>query len=515
MLDKLNLKYLVRAHTIIGLFSIFLFYLSSYFGSVTFFLPYISQWELPSSHIEKSEDYKFNIDEKLDEIVKKYKLNEKDIEIKPPSFRDPRVSIAANNQSTIYLNPNTNEELDTFYEFNNISEFMNEIHFGDNIPVIGRFLMGVVSTLTIFLIISAILLFIYNKKKKKEKVTAKRSFFKWHKNLGLIVIPFLLIFVITGAFIGLMLNTSSVFALSATNYKESNLRKLVAPILFSQRVKLKDEIKEKASLPLSTLYEITRENFEKLHVTGINIYNYNKQNSQTMFRGYLFDNRALTGEVNRVGIILNSVDGSVISKIDLDKKHGVSTLLSGFYFLHFLPDETVFIRFVFFILGIGVCFCLAFGYLIWAQKKINKNTRYTNFLNRSALSIIVGTIPASALLFLLHWIIPFEYINRDILIKGLFYIYFLGLFIYSFYEGCVSKIIKNSLFMATLFLIAAIFLHGFFTEIYIWDSFFNKLDVIFFVDLCLFIIALFFVYLAIKIDDKFLSDFNYKRSENA
>ena len=65
-MEKLNIKFLLRAHTIVGLFCIFLFYISSYFGSLTFFLPYINYWELPSKHIEKTLDYGFNIDNKLD-----------------------------------------------------------------------------------------------------------------------------------------------------------------------------------------------------------------------------------------------------------------------------------------------------------------------------------------------------------------------------------------------------------------------------------------------------------------
>ena len=52
---------------------------------------------------------------------------------------------------------------DTFYEYTNVSEFFNELHFGENIPVIGQFLMGLASIGVLFLIFSAILLFLFNK----------------------------------------------------------------------------------------------------------------------------------------------------------------------------------------------------------------------------------------------------------------------------------------------------------------------------------------------------------------
>ena len=57
-MEKIKYKISLRAHTIIGIFCIFLFYYS-YFGSLTFFLPYISCGNFFSKHIEKSINYSF------------------------------------------------------------------------------------------------------------------------------------------------------------------------------------------------------------------------------------------------------------------------------------------------------------------------------------------------------------------------------------------------------------------------------------------------------------------------
>ena len=513
MLEKLNIKYLIRAHTVIGLFCIFLFYISSFFGSITFFLPYVNQWELPSTHIEKTLNYTFNIDNKLNEIINKYKLDEKNIEITPPSFKDPRISISSKDQSTIFLNPNTNEELDTFYENNSIAEFINEIHFGENIPLIGTFLMGLSSTAILFLILSGIILFISTKKKRKQNQTPKRFWFKWHRNLGLIIIPFLLIFTITGAFIGMMLNTSTIFSLNATDYKESNLRKLVSPILFKQKDNLEKNEINTQMLDLSILYKKAQENYENLEIKKINIYNYNKENSQIVFSGYLRDNRALSGNINRVNITLNSINAQVLSKTYLEQTHGIKQTLSAFYFLHFMPDETIGVRVLFFVLGVLLLISLVFGYLLWAQKKLHNidDFRLSNFINRVMLTIVLASFTCVGFLFFTHYLINNEFLQKDLFIKGMFYILFFILLFYSFFENRVSKIVKVNLYLSSVFFFFSAFIHGFQTKMFIWDSYAKNIDVIFYVDLILILSSIILFFTAKKISLNFMSNFNYDR----
>ncbi len=50
MLNNLNLKFLIKAHTKIGLFALFFFYISAFFGTITLFLPQIQTWENPSRY---------------------------------------------------------------------------------------------------------------------------------------------------------------------------------------------------------------------------------------------------------------------------------------------------------------------------------------------------------------------------------------------------------------------------------------------------------------------------------
>ncbi len=501
--EKLNLKYLLRAHTVIGLVCVFLFYISSYFGAFTLFLPYIQIWETPSKHIKHTVNYEFNIDKKLEKIINEYKFNTKNIEITPPNFKDPRIQISSKNQNSVFLNPNTNEILDTKNEQKTVSTFFNMIHFGGNIPIVGRVMMGIASICILFLIISGIMIFFLNKKKKaNERKSFKRTWYKWHKYLGLFLAAFIFIFAITGAFLGFMLTNSAPFALTASNFEKSSLRPLVSPIIFKQKELLKEDTNISKMQDLSFLILKAKENYKNLHIDKINIYNFNKSNSQIHFRGHLTNNKALTGPFNKVFITLNSNTAEVIEKKQLEQTHIINKVMSAFYFLHFLPDETILLRTILFILSIFMIICLVFGYLIWAEKKLKhqNDLGYFNFLNRFCIAIMIGVIPASCFVIFLHWLLPFETYDREIWIQGCFYILWAFTLFYSMYESSITKIFKLFFLISIILIVCAVLLHGLKTELYFWISFQKELYALFLVDIIFLFFALILLFLYFYIE---------------
>lgn len=488
-IEKLNLKYLIRSHTIIGLFCLFLFYISSFFGSITLFLPYINTWETPSKHFKSTSDYSFNIDEQLDNLLTKNQFLTDNIDIIFPSFKDNRIQISALNQNSIYLNPNTNEVLPTKFEQKTVSDFFNILHFGANIPYIGQPLMGMASVGVLFLIISGFLLFIHNKKKEKKVMVKnyKKIWIQWHKYLGLSLMPFIFIFSITGAFLGFMLFASTPFALTASNFEENNLRKLVAPIIFKQKQNLAQNSTIVPMQKLSLLIQTAQKNYPELKIQKATIYNYNKENSQIVFSGYLQENKALSGRTNRMSITLQSSSAEVLEKTTLENTHIIKKALSAFYYLHFIPDETLGLRIVFFILSLAMMICLVFGYLIWAEKKLKhlNEMRYFNFLNRLSMALMIGIIPATCFVLFLHWLLPFDTFDRDIWIKGCFYSLWAFTLFYSVYENFVIKSLKLFFLLSFILLVCAVLLHGLKMNLYFWESFQQELWCVFYVDLAL------------------------------
>lgn len=504
--EKLNLKFLIRAHTIVGLACLFLFYISSYFGAFTLLLPYIKTWELPSKHIQHTYEHQFNIDTHLPQIIQEQNFLTQNIEITLPTFKDPRLQISAQNQNTVFLNPNTNEILTLNNEQDTISNFFNLVHFGSNIPIFGQPLMGLASIATLFLILSGVLLYFKNKKKAhpKEKPSFKKKWVTWHKYLGFYLTPFVLIFTLTGAFLGFMLYSSTPFALSSSNFEEKNIRKLVGPTLFNKKALLPKSSEKVQTIPFSKLYEKAQANYPELFIDKVNIYNYNQENSQTVFSGHLKNNRMLTSRINRVWITLDSHNAKVLEKIDFEQTHVMKKVMSGFYFFHFLTDETLLLRLLFFILTLGLITTLVLGYMIWAEKSIKHRhePHYFSVMNRLSIAVMIGVIPASAFVVFLHWLLPFDVYDREIWIKGCFYALWSFTCFYSIYEENITKVIKRLLMASSVLFILAVLLHGLKMNLYPWQSFQEELWVIFGVDMLFTLLAL-LLFIAAKTVDKF------------
>ncbi|MCV6607865.1 MAG: PepSY domain-containing protein [Campylobacterales bacterium] len=496
-INKVNKKLLIQGHTFIGLLVVFLFYISTYFGSLTLFLPYIQTWESPSKHIHSTKDYTFNIDQELDEIIANNHLLTRVIEIIPPNFKDPSLTVSSKNQTTLHIDPNTNEILDTDFEKNSLSTFFNDLHTGGFMGLTGRVIMGVVSLGMIFLLLSGIIMYFSSKKLNKN------SWFKWHKDLSFLLVPYIIIFCLTGGFMGFMLPNSSFFAKAATNNQENNMRKLVSPIIFKKKRILKKSKNQVLVKPLSNLIEIAQENYPDLKIEKIAIYNYKKDNSQTHFIGYLKNNRSLTARVNRMTITLDSQNGKVIEKKEIKDSHIIKKTLSAFYFLHFLTDEKIIIRVVLFIGGVLMALSLVFGYMIWAEKRLKDihEPYYYSFINRFTIAVMLGVIPATAGLLAIYWIIPPYLIDKEIWLRGSFYLLWSVALFISIISNSSIKTGKIYLYGSSFFFFLAVFLHGKTTGFFIHTSLLNNLNTVFAVDLTLLFCGLISFVLALKIEN--------------
>lgn len=498
--SNVYIKFLIKVHTLIGIFAIFFFFLATYFGSITLFKPYFNSWQNPSRHFEIVENKELNLDFALHKALKELKYPNDNIDIVLPSFKDKALAVSTGFSRKVYINPYTNKVLDTKNENNLITTFLNDIHVGRNIPIIGQTLMGMSCLAIIFLSISGVFLWLVNRNKKRK--IAKKAWFKWHKDLSLVLIPYIIIFALTGSFLGFMLNNSKPFSLSATDYKTNSLRKLVGPIIFAKTPKVEKTKQNVDMLEYSKLYEKAQKIYPNLQIKNIKINAWYESNAQIEFLGYLKDNKILTGSINRVKLILKGSDGSIVTKKTFEDTHTMNKFMSAFYVFHFFPDQEFTTRLIFFALGVLCAVSLAFGLLIWLDKKESENKNnplYFNFTSKLALCVIVGVIPASSLLFLLHWLVPFDLGNRNTILTGSFYAFWSMTLFYSVYKTKAKEVIKHFLYTSSVFIFLAVLFHGIKTNIYIWDSFKMNLPVIFWVDFSFLVFAFICIYIAFKI----------------
>ncbi len=488
-LDNVYLKYLIRSHTIVGVFVVFFFYLSTFFGTITLFKPYLHSWENVSRHFSVVDNSKLDLDIAVQNALEKLQNPSNNVQILLPSFGDKALSVHYGFSEKVYINPNTNKVLETTNERDFITNFFNHMHISLNIPKVGQIVVGITSIAILFLSISGFYLWLISRKKRS---TVKSFWLKWHKDLSLILLPYILIFSLTGSVLGVMLVSSSPFALSATDGKEENMSKLVRPIVFAKDYAVKKSGQNASMLKISELYAKGQKLYPELLIRKIILDNWNDKNAYISFRGYLKDNRALTGTVNRQSVILSAVDGSLLKKKTLNDSHSMAKLLSGFYFLHFLPDEGLVVRILFLFFGIIFLASMVFGILIWLEKKSSKdkdNANYFTFISKFSLSLFIGIIPASSFLLFLYWALPFDLAQRETWIVGGFYSLWSFTLFFSVYEQKTINVIKVFMTLNFILLIMTVLFHGLRTDFFIWNSLEKGLYELFFVDLLLLIFA--------------------------
>ncbi len=489
-LNNIYLKYLIRAHTIIGVFVVFIFFLSTYFGTITLFKPYVNTWENISRHISLSEKSNFDLDKSIENALIELKNPETNIQIELPSFKESTLAVKYGFSENIYINPNTNEVLNTKNESSLISNFFNQMHINLNLKRPGQLLMGVVSITIIFLTISGIYLWLVNRKKR---VSSGTFWFRWHKDLSLVILPYIIIFSLTGAVLGIMLSTSGTFAYSATDGKTTNMSKLVRPVVFSRPCMVKKSGQEATMISISKLFQKAKIDYPNLKIRNIVLNAWNDQNACIAFRGYLKDNRAITGNSNRVFISYNAASGELIKKQTLDDSHSMAKVLSAFYWLHFLPDEGIVVRILFLIFGIVFATSLIFGIMIWLDKRAKKfkgDMQYFSFVSKFSLALFIGVIPATSFLLFLHWALPFYLHEKSIWLIGGFFSFWSFTLFYSVYKQNHIESIKSFMKLNLIFLVLCVIFHGIRSKYFIWDSFMNNMYEIFLIDLSLLVFAL-------------------------
>lgn len=504
-------KYLHRSHTIIGLLVFFFFYMSTYFGTLTFFMPYLKVWESPSRHFVPAFEHAFAINLVLPEILEKHHLlGSKPVEMTFPSFRDPLIKFSSESQNSLYLHPKTYEVFKIAKEENLVSVFFNELHMGLAIPFVGMPVMGIASIGVLFLTVGGLWLYVQKRKHSTPiKATWKQTWLSWHKITGLGIIPYALVFSCTGAFLGLMLSYAQPFAWSASGKEESNMRKLVAPILFAKPHYQSLEVKA-PMLSFSQLQNIAAEQYPSLNMVSATFYHYGKEGAKVRFRGFDKDNVAQSGRVNRLSITLDAVNGAVVEKKTLEDTHGISRILSAFYYLHFIPDETLGVRFILACFGAMLAVCLASGYLLWAEKKLHQKGWLGDLTNRVSIAVVIGILPSSALVPFLQWILAFDLFDKEIWIRGAFWSFWAFWLFYTVYERSIVTIIRRMLQSAAWLLLLAVLFHGLKSGFFIWQSFAQNAWTLFYMDAVMLASALLLGVFAIVIEKKELF-YRYER----
>lgn len=478
-------------------------YISIFFGIFTIYLPYIQNWEKPSRHFSINKDIKIDYAFMINKVISRKDFPQNNVIITlPGTMNDPSLRISHRFVKPIVFNPYTKKEIKDEDKQSHLAKFLNELHYMQPIKYIGVLLFGILAIGVMLTTITGVMLiFIF---KFKNKGNSQQSFFsKMHIKLFTWVFPFFLLITLSGAFMNFGLATSSPMAFILSGGESKAIDKIVGPILFPKpEIVKKAKIKTKM-LNINVLIQKASTINNNINFQEIKLVNWGDKNAQIELKGYNPYMPFLNGGIfNKPSVTLNASTGKLIKNQKVLSRQWSVYFAEATFFLHFLFGVDLISRTFIAFLMFGSAFAISFGVMLWLEKKAkkfdNKITFY-HWMGKLSLSIIIGVIPATALLFNLQWLLPFDLQDRVLWQQGVFYNSWLATLFWSFYRINSYQAAKEFLFFGGLLFITATLFHFIFSGFNPLRLLNNGLYDILGVDIVFLTLGIILIYVSVKL----------------
>lgn len=500
---KLLKQRLQRVHTIVGISFSLLMYVTVFFGIFAILLPYIQNWEKLSRHYQMPDIVKIDYNSLIEPILADSdypKINPIVITL-PGNMSDPSMKISTKFVDTIIINPNTKERFIDDKKISNLAIFLNHMHYGKPFKDFGLIIFGTMAGGVMFLVISGVYLILKIKYQNIGK-SAISKFSKYHRKIFIwIFVPFIII-TLTGAMFNLGFKSGAPMAYIASKGQTHEQLLLFAPYLFPKIPKIEKKNERSQILPLGELIKKAKAIMPNVDWQNIKITNYGDSSATFKIEGYNPYMPFLNGILNKPSITLSGVDGKLIHKQEVMDRHWNAIFIDSILFLHFLFGVDTFSRFFILSLMLLSTFAIGFGVLLFLEKKARKfptNIPVYQGFGKLSLAVMIGVIPATGLLFVLQWLLPFDMQDRVLIQQGLFAVLWVASLTWAFYRLNSYQAAKEFLYLGGfLFILSPIihFINSGFNPI---SLYLGEMYTILGVDIGLFVFGLILLFVAYKL----------------
>ncbi|WP_231758972.1 PepSY-associated TM helix domain-containing protein [Microbulbifer elongatus] len=407
-----GVKNLIDAHSWLGVIISVALFIVFWAGSVVLFHHEIQAWaQVPHFAIDKDAP-DIPIENIVAQKLEKYELNNEAhltvvladdhhpyhqiyIDLKPEEgYEGPE------KYAQLLVNPKTGETLAQPGDFY-LADFLLHLHYDLRLPG-GMYLVGVVTLIFLVLMFTGVYIharklignfFLYRNESKRNKKL------DMHNVIGVMSLPFGLMYAITGV----IFNISLVFQIAFAVFQYEG----------DQNAMLEDAgytmITEKPSgkpLDMQPAYDYARSLGERTGapVMMMRFYNYGDENA--VMQTYAADESRFAQVVEHYYQVR---DGSLIGQLDSEHKNAVRSGLDTVVALHFGNFAGVDLRILYLLLGLAVAGMIVVGNLLWLDKRAlqkNVSPRSISLVANLTLGGCGGVVLATAGGFLLERILP-------------------------------------------------------------------------------------------------------------
>ncbi|MEM9326713.1 MAG: PepSY-associated TM helix domain-containing protein, partial [Bacteroidota bacterium] len=339
-------------------------------------------------------------------------------------------------------------------------------------PVVGLYLAGFVGLFFLFAIVTGVLIHWRNLLTKFYAFIKKGSWRSiWtnaHTVLGVIGLPFQLIYAITGAFFGLLI---LILLPAAFLLYDGDQEKLLNKVNPAAALKVDEDAPNYDHFSLKELAEQVKNQYPHLELRNVSIRNYGKEDALAFWNLQDHD-----GILSDGSLVMRLKDGVVLEEYSLlpNQRNYSYSVINFITKLHFGSFGGYMMRVIYFVLSMITCFMIISGILIWRTARDNDKYTYQQRLfhhrvTKWYLAICLSLFPAFCILFLANKVVPMDVVGRADQVNQIFFLSWLGLTILGLFWNKYSQQNRNYLIIGGALALLIPIANGIATGGWIWS----------------------------------------------
>ncbi|WP_395118193.1 PepSY-associated TM helix domain-containing protein [Rhodanobacter sp. FW102-FHT14D06] len=405
-----TMRRFLSLHTWVGLIAGMALFIAFYAGAITVFSHEIGDWNRSGAAAATPADPVGRSQQLLDDLLKQHPQAAESVYLVLPGEHGPQPSAywfeASTGESRRFMleDSNTLHE-DAFGQ--DFIEFIYDLHFTAGLPKpFGTYLFGVVCVLYGLALVSGVVIYtptlVRNLFALRLGRNVKRMWQDAHNAVGMLSLPFHIIFAWSGAVLALGLLLLVPFQ---TMVYEGKLLKLLerdfygAPQVAAAHV-------AKPTLPLETLLQRGQAALPGMEVEGISLVYIGDANARATLYGVVEQRR-----LNQLGsVTLDGATGAVVDQVAPKTMTPGMIMLRGLQTLHFGNFGHDAVKWLYFVLGLAGAFLFYSGNLLWIEARRKRRQveqpRRTRVMAALTLGVCLGCVAGVSAVFVAGALAP-------------------------------------------------------------------------------------------------------------
>jgi uncharacterized iron-regulated membrane protein len=355
-----------------------------------------------------------------------------------PTHTDPRIMV--NGQLTKSSNERTNEKTKRFSmkvhpihstvidkqideQETAIGETLYQLHFFEQIPIVGRYISGLTALFFLFATITGVLIHWKNLASKfwsfsladlpkyrtfdasSLKNGWKRIWSNAHTVFGLLGLPFQLMYAVTGAFYTLLV---LILLPSVLIFYNGDSQKVLHQVLPSPQYDSTSAYKDN-SRELQAALAHVQTTYSDHSVYIIRLKHFYRQDASASIHLKSHDEQSF----DRLGfVIVRLAEGTLLAEsLPGKNKTYVQSVINGIGTLHFANYGGILLKSAYFCMALFTCFVIVSGILLWREARKTKDytpqqQQFHQRVTTAYLALCFGLFPAIPTLFAAELLIP-------------------------------------------------------------------------------------------------------------